>query len=65
MNLGYPIEGLIPCWVIEVTVDGKVAPIAFSPEQAKEIARRIIGFYGASQAGACNASNALGGPEAL
>ena len=51
-NLGHPIEGVVPCWVIEVVTgtdkEGrpKITPIAFSPHQAKEMARRITAYYG-------------------
>lgn len=66
MDLGHPIypDAL---WCIEVNVGGgRTVQVAFSEEQAREIAQRIINHYGskASQAGARKAS-ALGGPEAL
>lgn len=66
MDLGHPIypDAL---WCIEVDVGGgRIVPVAFSEEQAREIAQRIINYYGssASQAGARQASHALGGPEA-
>ena len=44
MSLGYPLA--IGVWGINVMVDNKLVPLAFSSEQAKEIARRIIVFYG-------------------
>jgi hypothetical protein len=45
-HLGYPLEGLLPAWGINVRVDNKTIPIAFSKRQALEIARRINAHYG-------------------
>lgn len=47
-HLGYPIEGVYPCWVIEVVFGkdaagrDKVVAVAFLPDQAREIARRMV-----------------------
>ena len=52
LNLGYPLtlpELANPnsLWGIDVLVDSRrIVPVAFSAQQAREIARRIIDFYG-------------------
>ena len=52
-NLGYPVEvGSHPCWGLDVVEgcdrDGvaRVIPIVFDESQAREVARRIVAFYG-------------------
>jgi hypothetical protein len=44
-DLGYPLEGMLPAWGLTVHVDNKRIPVAFSKEQAIEIARRITEYY--------------------
>lgn len=51
-HLGFPLEGPFPGWMLTVitgTDDAgrpMLTPVAFSSDQAKEIARRIIAYYG-------------------
>ena len=45
MNLGYHLGGLGDAWCIEAEVGGRRVPLAFSKEQALEIARRITAHY--------------------
>lgn len=67
MDLGHPIypDAL---WCMEVDIGGgRTVQVAFSEEQAREIAQRIINHYGgaASKAGVRQAGHALGSPEAI
>jgi hypothetical protein len=43
-HLGHPGPGGI--WIMGVWMDGERVPVAFSENQALEIARRITAFYG-------------------
>jgi hypothetical protein len=45
-HLGHPLGGTLPAWCITVHVDNKRIPVAFSKQQALEIARRINDHYG-------------------
>lgn len=48
-HLGYPLKGILPAWGITVNIGNKMIPVAFSREQAIEIARRIDKYYGYSK----------------
>ena len=55
VHLGCPVEGPIPGWMLTVRVSVDKAgrdqflPVTFSEQQAREIARRIVAYYGPVQ----------------
>jgi hypothetical protein len=44
-HLGYALEGIVPAWCITIEINDRRIPVAFSKEQAIEIARRINDYY--------------------